>query len=178
MRLRLAAVGAIAALLLGACGDDAQAKVGLYDRVPVPAVPDRTEAIDPALTSGGADGQYWAELADGSAAAPEVLTFRLTQAFFAATCFEELGEDDCPNDYGTLDEPSRDVDVVLADLAILTVVAENQQNYAVTADELFALSGGAAASPEAPEGYEYVEYPFLLTMRDGKVIEAHQVWVP
>ena len=178
MRRTLAAGAAVAALLLGACGDDAPAKVGLYDRAPVPAVPDRTEAIDPAVTSGFADGQYWAELIVTLPTAPGVLTFRLTQAFFAAACFAELGEDDCPNDYGTLDEPSVVTDVALADLATVTVVAENQQNYAVTADELFALTGGAAASPEAPEGYEYVEYPFLLTMRDGKVVEAHQIWVP
>ena len=177
MRLTLAAVGAVAALLLVACGDDAPAKVGPYDRVPVPAVPDRTEAIDPAVTSGGADGQYWAELTDGSAAAPGLLTFRLTQAFFAATCFEELGEDDCPNDYGTLDEPHRVVDVSVADLAIVTVVAENQQNYAVTADELAVLVS-AGSSAASPEDYLYVPFPFLLTMRDGKVIEAHQVWVP
>ena len=49
---------------MAACGgDDGPDKVGLYARAPVPAVPDRTAAIaDPALTTPGADGQYWSVL--------------------------------------------------------------------------------------------------------------------
>lgn len=167
-----------AALLLAACGgDDAPAKVGLYDRAPVPAVPDRTTAIDPSMAAGGTDGLYWSDAIGMSNGEPKTVTFLVTQAFFAAACIEELGADDCPNDYGTIDEPSRMIDVPIDDLIDVTVVAENQQNYVVTGEELLALTDGAA-SPEAPEGYQYVEFPFLLTMRDGKIIEAHQIWVP
>ena len=178
MKRRLAAAVCAAALLLTACGDDAPAKVGLYDRAPVPAVPDRTAAIDLTIATNGADGVYWSDLVGMSNGEPKMVTFLVTQAFFAAACIEELGEEICPNDYGTIDEPSRTIDVPLADLADVTVVAENQQNYAITAAELLALTGGEARSPEAPEGFQYVEFPFLLTMRDGKVVEAHQIWVP
>lgn len=177
MKRRFVAVCA-AALLLAACGDDAPAKVGLYDRAPVPAVPDRTTAIDLSIATNGIDGVYWSDLIGMSNGEIQTVTFLVTQAFFAAACTEELGPDDCPNDYGTIDEPSRTIDVPLTDLTDVTVVAENQQNYVITPEELLALTGGEAPSTEAPEGYQYVEFPFLLTMLDGKVVEAHQIWVP
>lgn len=174
MRRRFAAVCAAAVLLAACGGDDGPAKVGLYDRAPVPAVPDRTEAIG-AANQTPFDGLYWA-------AAPSVdttfLVVRLTQAFFADTCIAELGAENCPNDYGTLDEPFVLWDLQVDTLAVVTVVAENQQNYAITGAELFSLASGNAPSPDAPEGYQYLEFPFLLTMRGGVIVEAHQIWVP
>ncbi|MEQ1699500.1 MAG: hypothetical protein ABMA25_05280 [Ilumatobacteraceae bacterium] len=178
MRQRLAAVCAAVVLLAACGGDDAPAKVGLYDRAPVPAVPDRTTAIDLTIATNGADGLYWSDLIGMSYGEPKTVTFLVTQAFFAAACIDELGPDDCPNDYGTIDEPSRTIEVPIADLTDVTVVAENQQNYVITPEELLALTGGEAPSTEAPGGYQYVEFPYLLTMRDGKVVEAHQIWVP
>jgi hypothetical protein len=169
----------LAGLLLAACGgDDGAGTVHLYDHAPVPAVPDRTHPIDPALTSGGADGQYWAELTGWSDGDQPVLTFRLTQALFADACIEQLGADQCPDDYGTIDDPSRTVDVAIGDLATVTVVAENQQNYAITAEELLALAGDAAPAAAAPADFRFGGFPFLLTMRGGVVVEAHQIWVP
>ncbi|MDO8364299.1 MAG: hypothetical protein Q7V88_15515 [Actinomycetota bacterium] len=174
---RLLAV-ATAGLLLAACADDIDpGTVGLYDRAPVPAVPDRTEPIDP----GGAtlaDGLYWAELVGFDAGQQPVLLFRLTQAFFAATCLAELGEDGCTDDYGTLDDPSRTVDVPLPQVVSVTVAAPSRQNYAVTAAELLALAGAGTAAAAAPPDYQYIEFPYLLTVRDGLVVEAHQIWVP
>jgi hypothetical protein len=173
----LAAVCA-AAVLLAACGDDAPAKVGLYDRAPVPAVPDRTLAIDPDQAAVAADGLYWAGLVGFEDGERRLLTFRLSQAFFAATCIEELGAEECADDYGTIDEPSRTIEAALTELTDVTVVAESRQNYAVTAEELFALAGAGAASSVAPEGYQYREFPFLVTMRGGTMVDAHQIWVP
>lgn len=169
----------IAGLLVAGCGgDESPGKVGLYDRAPVPAVPDRTAAIDPALTTPGADGQYWSDLTGWSDGDQPLLTFDLAQALFADTCVAELGADECANDYGIIAEPHKVVDVLLTDIQSVTVVSEKQQNYAITADELWKLAGGAPPAAAAPEGYAFVEFPFLLTVNDGKVIEAHQIWVP
>ena len=97
---------AAASAALTACGsDEGPAAVGLYDRAPVPAVPDRTAAVDPDITTVGVDGQYWAELTGWSDGDRPFLIFRVTQALFAATCIAQLGEGECPNDYGVIDEP-------------------------------------------------------------------------
>ena len=169
----------IAGMLVAACGgDESPGKVGLYDRAPVPAVPDRTAVIDPTLTTLGSDGEYWSDLTGWSEGDQRFLTFDVSQALFADTCVEELGPDECANDYGIIADPHKAVDVLLTDIQSVTVVSEKQQNYAITADELWKLASGAPPSDPAPEGYTFVEFPFLLTVSGGKVVEAHQIWVP
>lgn len=177
MRARLAGSLAVVCLVLPACGgDEAPDTVKLYDRAPVPGVPDRTNSVDPSALS--PDGSYWAELLLPVDPSRPSFTFRVTQAFFADTCAEELGIDECPNDFGTLDEPSLDTDAALTDLTSVTVVTDDRANFAVTADELFSLASGAAPAAAAPEGFAFVPFPFLLTVRDGKVVQAHQIWLP
>ena len=177
MRSRLIAIAAAALVVMTACGgDEGPGTIKLYDPAPVPAVPDRTAAIDPSMSALGPDGQYWATLSGGST--DQTLTFLLTQAFFADACVEELGADQCPNDYGTLDEPNALVTVPMTDVDSATVVADNRQNFAVTPQEMFILAGGQPPSEGAPEGFKYVPFPYLLTVRDGMVAEAHQIWLP
>ena len=178
MSARLVAIAAIAACLaLTACGgDEGPGTVKLYDRAPVPGVPDRTIAVEPSALS--SDGAYWAELLPPGDSSQPSLTFHITQAFFADACAEELGSDKCPNGFGTHSEPSLDANASLTDLTSITVVNNARANFAVTADELFSLASGAAPAAEAPEGFAYVPFPFLLSVRDGKIVEAHQVWMP
>ena len=178
MRARATAFATIAACLaLTACGgDEGPGTVELYDRAPVPGVPDRTTAVDPTALS--PDGAYWGELLPPSTSSRQSLTFHVIQAFFADGCVEELGADECPNDFGTLSDPSLDVDAALTDLSSITVVTEDRSNFAVTADELLAISGGAAPAEEAPVGFKFARFPFLLTVRDGKIVEARQIWLP
>ncbi len=176
MSARLAACVAIVGLALAACGgDDGPGTVNLYDRAPVPGVPDRTNVVDPAGLS--RDGSYWGELILPGDADRGTLTFHIVQAFFADTCAEELGIDQCPNNFGTLDEPSLDVEVALADLAAVTVVTPERLNFAITADELFSLAGGGKPAAAAPEGFAVAPFPFLLTVRDGTIVEARQIWL-
>jgi len=178
VRARQAAFAAVAACLaLTACaGDEGPGTVKLYDRAPVPGVPDRTAAVDPSGLS--ADGAYWADLLLPADLSPSSFTFHVTQAFFAAACAEELGIDECPNDFGTLSEPSLDATAALTDLTSVTVVTDDRSNFAVTADELFALASGAAPAAEAPVGFVFVPFPFLLTVSNGKIVEARQIWLP
>jgi hypothetical protein len=177
MRRRVCALVVAAGVLLGACGgDDGPGTVHLYDRAPVPAVPDRTAAVS--ADGDLPDGDYWAELTGWSDGNPPVLDFRLTQAFFADTCTSELGADRCANDYGVQQQPERLLTTATDSLQTITVVAGNRQNYAITADELGSLAGGNAPSAPAPADFTFGDYPFLVTLRDGVVVAAHQIWVP
>lgn len=175
---RLAACAASLLVLVGCGGDDGMGTVELYDRVPVPAVPDRTAPIDPTATTLVGDGAYWAELVDVDVAGEPAFTFDVSQALFAQACLDELGADGCPNDFGVVAEPHLLVTAPASAVAGVTVAAENQQNFAITADELLRLAGGDAPSSAAPEGFAYVEFPYLLTVRAGTVVAASQIWVP
>ncbi len=177
MTARLFAALSVACVALTACGgDEGPGTVKLYDRAPVPGVPDRTTVVDPSALS--PDGAYWAELLLPVDPSHPSFTFHVTQAFFADACAEELGIDECPNDFGILSEPSLDADTALTDLTSVTVVTDDRANFAVTAEELFSLASGDAPAAEAPAGFAFVPFPFLLTVRDGKVVEAHQIWLP
>jgi hypothetical protein len=170
----IVAVACAGALLLTACGADGPGTVGLYDRAPVPAVPDRTAEVTEAVD----DGDYWAQLigADGEEG---TVTFGLQQAVFAQTCVDTLGADECVNGYGLV-QSEVSVLLVAAVQAIVspTVVAESQQNYAITGSELIALALGGQPDRAAPDDYQYVTFPYLITVRNGEVVEAHQIWVP
>ena len=176
MKLRPLALLVAASIVLAACGgDEGPGTVKLYDRAPVPGVPDRTMAVNPAALT--PDGAYWGELVLPVDASTAQLTFHVTQAFFADTCVAELGVEECPNDFGTLTEPTTDADAALTELTSVTIVTEDRMNYAVTADELFALAAGEPPAAEAPVGFAFVPFPFLLTVRDGKIVEARQIWL-
>ena len=167
--------GAAVLLLLVSCGNDSLGKVGLYDRAPVPFVPDRTEPITTApdpLT----DGYYWAELM--GSADPGVLSFELTQVFFAAACEEQFGVDACSQGFAVVAEGARLTGVAAVDLSVVSVVAESRQNYAITGAELGRLVAGEPPASDAPDTYEYRPYPFLVSVTDGKVAEVHQIWLP
>ena len=170
-------------LSLTACTDDPET-VQPYDRAPVPAVPDRTTAIreqsvmvDGSLAPSMPDGDYWAEASAVGSGRPFIM-FDLSQALFGQTCFDELGESACANDYGVISEPHGTLSVLWDSLQSVTVVAESRQNYAVPGAELASLIGGNAPSADAPDDYSYVPFPFLVTVRDGAIVDVHQIWVP
>lgn len=170
------AVVASALLVAGlvSCGPDGVDTVELYDRAPVPFVPDRTEPIAVAEEP-LADGLYWAELL--APTSPTVLTFDLTQAFFAAACEEEFGVANCAQGFAVVAENQRSVDAIAAELVAASVVGRDRQNYAITGDELLLLAAGTTASEPAPDSYSYQPYPFLVTVVDGVPTEAAQIWL-
>ena len=170
--MRAGIVAALAVgLLLGGCSKDEPARVQLYDRSPVPAVPDRTKPVAEPL----ADGQYWSPTlgVDG-----DQLGFALAQAFFGPACAAELGAASCADEPGVVDDPTVEVSVAAADLAAVSVVTADRTNYAVTGTELASLAAGGAPAAAAPDQFAYVPYPFLVTVRGGVVVEARQIWVP
>ena len=182
MKARLAALAL--AVVFAACTDDGVRTVQPYDRAPVPAVPDRTTAVrqqsvgvDGTLAPTIEDGDYWAEATAVGSGRPFIM-FDLSQAVFSQTCIEELGAEACEDDYAVIPEPHGTLTVLWDTLQSVTVAGEDRQNYAVPGAELASLIGGNAPSAEAPAGYAYVPFPFLVTVRDGTITEAHQIWVP
>ena len=174
----------LALLSFAACGDDGVRTVQPYDRAPVPAVPDRTQSVrlqsvgvDGSLAPSIDDGDYWAEATAVGSGRPFIM-FDLSQAVFAQTCIKELGAAACEDEYAVIPEPHGTISQLWDTLESVTVVGENRQNYAVPGAELASLIGGNAPSADAPPGYEYVAYPFLVTVRNGAIVEAHQIWVP
>jgi hypothetical protein len=145
--------------------------VQLYDRGPVPAVPDRTQPVVEPLV----DGQYWATTVgvDG-----DQLVFAVAQAFFGPACVAELGAAACEDEPGVLADPTVEVSIASADLDAVSVVTADRTNYAVTGTELASVVAGGAPAAGAPAQFAYVPYPFLVTVRAGVVIEARQIWVP
>ena len=154
-----------AVLALAACSDPGPGKVHPYDRAPVPAVPDRTTEVP--ATGELPDGQYWATVTGATGAVP---TPTITWTLVAAS-FDETGA------LHTIDDPSRELASPISALLSSTVVAADRQNYAVPADELLSLLSENAPSADAPEGFAYAEYPFLVTISNGAVIEVHQIWL-
>jgi|CXWK01.1.fsa_nt_gi hypothetical protein len=174
----------LAGTVLAGCAEPPE-KVELYDRSPVPAVPASTRAIDPAWVGADdslspddlTDGEYWAEAVGAGSGRPFIL-FDLSQALFGQICFDTLGEDECSNDYGVVASPHGTFEAALDSLVSVTVVGADRQNYAVTPTELASLVWGGPPHVAAPSDFAYTPYPFLLSVRDGVVVEAHQIWVP
>ena len=166
------ATTALLVVLLAGCGGDGVQTVQPYDRAPVPAVPNHTAIIDPTMIAGDGslipnmrDGDYWAEAVAVGSGVPFIL-FDLSQALFS------------DDDYQVVADPHGSLQVLWDDLQSVTVVSTTQQNYAVPGAELASLIGGNAPSAAAPAGYRYSPYPFLVTVRNGHIVDAHQIWVP
>jgi len=185
MRLRAVAVaGGLLVVLLAACGDDGVRTVQPYDRAPVPAVPDRTTpvrrqsvAVDGSLAPTIDDGDYWAEAIAVGSGRP-IIIFDLAQAVFSQTCVAELGAAECGDEYAVIAEPHGTIAQEWDTLQSVTVVGENRQNYAVPGAELASLIGGNEPGAQAPADYQYQPYPFLVTVRNGAIVDVHQIWVP
>jgi len=161
----------------------------LYETTPVPAVPDRTAAIDQSWVeaAGGslsgevADGRYWATATGiGEGEGERVVLFDLSQAFFGEACTAQFATDvdACASDYGVLAEPHGELPAVVDGLDAVSVVGEDQRNLVVDGDELFRLVRGDPPAAAAPDEYRYVGFPFLLTVQDATIISAAQIWVP
>jgi hypothetical protein len=171
--MRRLALCCVALLLVAGCGDK-KIVVQPYDRAPVPPVPDRTMPV-PAGDAPLPDGQYWSEdvAVDGFR-----LRFTLSQAFFGPTCTTALGADACSGDHGLVTEPSRQILVAAEGRAPISVATADRKNYAITADEIVNLVGGGPPSADAPEGFTYHPYPYLLTVRNDEVVSMQQIWTP
>jgi heat shock protein HslJ len=151
-----------------------------YLPVPPPSVPGTTD--DPPAGALGA-GSYWAELTGLSGTTG---TFNLYKAYFGQDCIDRFAGDPaehCLNDHDV--EPGVLVPVTV-DLAVATITvsapAPDAQGtigqYRVSLAELGRLLAGQPPAVGAPDGYAYVPFNYLLTVRSGLVTAAEQVFTP
>jgi predicted small lipoprotein YifL len=180
------AVGLVATL--AACGDDGPEKVPLYATTAPAPVPQQTSAINPAwveasgetLGTNVASGEYWATVGTVGVGAEPFVEFDLAQAFFGDACLAQFGDDPdaCVNDIGVQAEPHGLLPAFRSTLQVVTVVGVDQRNFAITADELIALVSGEQPASEAPDGYQFAPFPFVVTVTGGTITAARQIWTP
>lgn len=144
-------------------------------------VPSPEVAATDEVRSDGADledGTYWATVAPVSG--EDDIVFRVTRARFGEACevwaVEMLREDACLNDYGVEEYP--EAFVALSPYAGVSVAmpggpGENLRIDAATLRHLVLKDVLVL-----PQGYEWVPFPFVVTVETGVIVEAHQHWVP
>ena len=76
-----------------------------------------------------------------------------------------------------VDTPAAELTIEPTDLVAVSVVASDRRNFAIDGAELLALVSGSAPNAGAPDDYTYAAYPFLVTVRNGAVVEARQIWL-
>lgn len=124
------------------------------------------------------DGRYWAVYHGGEVGQP-FLT--IMEAYFGEECVaraEAVGEE-CLNDVFVPVEPTRDLkDLRFADDAFVSLAdVRTAQSLQVSTAELVAASTGAPGDG-APVDYEYVPFPFVMTIVSGDIVAFEQLWLP
>jgi hypothetical protein len=154
---------------------------GPYAPVEAPTFPARSAPPPPA--DAWPDGDYYAVVRGTAADAPTprlaITVYQLLTGpeAIAAAQADGFGLD---SDVYIAPEPAADRDIELtADLPISVARPDRPGvSYAITAGELARLVGGAAPEAGAPEGYQYVEFPFLLKVQGGRPTALQQLWAP
>ncbi len=154
---------------------------GPYTPVDAPVFP--TRSAPPPSDDSWPDGEYYVVVRGAAADAP---TPRL-----AITAYQVLTGPDAiaaaQDDGVGLDSdvyipasPSADRDIeVTAELPISVARPDRPGvSYAITAGELARLVNGSSPEEGAPEGYAYVEFPFVLTVQGGRPVALQQLWAP
>ena len=124
------------------------------------------------------------DVADGTESVGAVV---VSTTVSVVACYEyaeqtfQAPEDMCTNDYGVVDYPR--ALATLANDAYVSVITEYgseswpTESYEISASDLQKFVNDEPVEGK-PSKYDYVPYPYLFTITDGKVTRAEQVWVP
>jgi hypothetical protein len=154
---------------------------GPYVPVDAPAFPTRSAPPPPSDT--WPDGDYYVVVRGAAADAPTprlaVTVYQLLTGpdAIAAAQADGVGLD---SDVYVPPDPAADRDIELTPELPISVARPDRPgvSYAISAGELARLVGGAAPEAGAPEGYRYVEFPFLVTVQGGRPTAVQQLWAP
>jgi hypothetical protein len=155
--------------------------VGPYVPVDAPAFPSRS--APPPSGDAWPDGDYYVVVRGAAADAP---TPRLAVTIYqlltgpdaiAAAQADGVGLD---SDVYIPPDPAADRDIELTAELPISVARPDRPgvSYAISGGELVRLVGGATPELGAPEGYRYVEFPFLVTVLGGRPTAVQQLWAP
>ena len=110
------------------------------------------------------------------------ITFELIQQFSGDACREQFGTapEACASDIGFVDDPSATASMrvgfgaasVLDDRGGIDFTA-----YRITSNELARLLAGEPPADDAPEGYALAHHPYVVTVRNGSVTAADQMFI-
>ena len=107
--------------------------------------------------------------------------FDVSRVRFGEVCEQwavEQGRGDigCLNDYAVDDTVT--ASVASSDVMTVTVVSVANQaaRFTISRSELIRLLTGSATA--APRDFEFAPFPLVVTVKDGVVMTADQVWVP
>jgi hypothetical protein len=153
---------------------------GPYQPTTAPTFPTRST---PPPADGLPDGSYYAVVRGAAADAP---TPRVATTIYqlltgpeaiAAAQADGHGLD---SDLYVPEQPAANRDIELrADLFISVARPDRPEvSYAISAGELARLVNGGAPSAGAPDGYRYVEFPYLITVVGGVPTRLEQLWAP
>lgn len=124
------------------------------------------------------DGTYWATAAAVSGTSE--IVFHVARVRFGEDCLlwaeANLREDACLNDYGVEEYPEAYAGISPAAVVSVADPAGPGRNFSVDTAALEDLVRGVTVG--APAGYFWVPFPFIVGVRDGEIVEAHQLWVP
>jgi hypothetical protein len=154
---------------------------GPYVPVDAPAFP--TRSAPPPSGDTWPDGDYYVVVRGANADAPTprlaVTVYQLLTGpdAIAAAQADGVGLD---SDVYVPPDPAAERDLELTPDLPISVARPDRPgvSYAISAGELTRLVGGAAPEAGAPEGYRYVEFPFLVTVQGGRPTAVQQLWAP
>ncbi|MDO8390541.1 MAG: hypothetical protein Q7V57_08640 [Actinomycetota bacterium] len=149
----------------------------LWEEVAPPDFP--SGHTDPFVSSGVlADGTYWVVYNGGEKLTPDIT---VVQAYTGDECESQAvaAGDECLNGVYIPSSPSRDInDLPFHDNVYLTVSdVATQKSYWITPDELMTIRA-SSPSAGAPEGFGFVPFAFLMTVKDGVIEYFQQIWTP
>lgn len=157
--------------LTAACGGTSS--TSLWSPAQPPVVESATDSVEPGTRS-LADGRYWGTLTQGGNA------FDLGIARFGTTCEEWAAtrgmENGCANDYAV--EEIDTTSVALSDNARVSVADPSGPGTSWWIDVATLRAAVAGDITDAPEGWSWTPFPFVVTVESGSVTMAEQHWVP
>lgn len=142
------------------------------------ASPNYTEGDTLVVSSPVVDGDYGAEAtSDGT-----VITFVLGRIVSWETCAEGMTDDEASDACASppLWEPGEGTSISVAgsDLDEVTVINGFDANnvWSVDGEELARLIAGEAPASDAPDGFQFYNWTYLITVAGGDVVAADQQW--
>lgn len=142
------------------------------------ASPNYTEGDTLVVSSPVVDGDYGAEAtSDGT-----VITFVLGRIVSWETCAEGMTDDEASDACASppLWEPGDGTSISVAgsDLDEVTVINGFDANnvWSVDGEELARLIAGEAPASDAPDGFQFYNWTYLVTVAGGDVVAADQQW--
>jgi hypothetical protein len=128
------------------------------------------------------DGVYFGTLQGFRDAPTPGISINTMQLLTGADCeaYAKQTGQECDDDYLVKNDPEGTyiIDVTPGLKIAVAAVDGPGTSYAISYDELRRLNDGSPPSAGAPAGFTFTPFPFLYTVKNGKVTSVEQLWQP